>query len=205
MGILVGMHPIERLRYVARAGAAPDNVLVAESVPAFGAFESDPGALLVSIRQLITRRPESPALLVLGARMLLDLDPLTAGWGFVDELESDRTGLFADEVAMEEAGGVELVETVASGPGEVLCPAGADGWTATARRRGRNIIAITPVGSRLPRLLWQGYQDRNRGGLTGAPELLSMSVFDELIGPEGPQPVDSWSPDCRDVAELVSF
>ena len=78
------------------------------------AFVDNPGALLISLRQLIARQPESPGLVVLGARMLSALDPIDAAWAFVDELESERTEYVADELAINEAGGIEIIETLAS-------------------------------------------------------------------------------------------
>lgn len=200
------MHPIERLRYVARAGSAPDRILVAESVPAFAAFVDSPGALLISLRQLIARQPESPGLVVLGARMLSALDPIDTAWAFVDELESERTEYVADELAINEAGGIEIIETLASSTGLLLCPPGADSWIAEARQLGRSVAAITPLGSRLPTLLWDGFIQRSTAGNVGAPlELIETDRVDELVGPDGIYDRASWSADCTDVVELARF
>ena len=182
-------------------------MLVAESVPAFNSFASNPGALLVALRQLITRQPESPGLVVLGARMLTALDPIEAAWELVTELESDPSSDLADELLTDEAGGVELIDCVASGPGELLCPPGRSDWISDARRAGRAVVGLAPLGSRLPKLLWRGYLERNRLLFeTGAVhELIPLDSFDELIGPGGIQPAAAWSPDCADVAEMSSF
>lgn len=200
------MHPIERLRYVARAGGASDRILVAESMPAFSAFASRPEALLVSLRQLIRRQPESPGLVVLGATMLTDLDPISAGWSLVELLEADRTRDHANRLATDEAGGIELIETIASGPGQLLCRPGVHTWIDDIHRRGRTVAVPTPLGSRLPRLLWRGFTERIAATRSGvALEIVDSRLVDELVGPCGVQPVDAWSPDCPDVAELVSF
>ena len=200
------MHPIERLRYVARAGSAPDRILVAESVPAFSAFADNPGALLISLRQLIVRQPESPGLVVLGARILSAIDPIDAAWAFVDELESDQTGYLTDELAVDEAGGIEIIETLASRSGLLLCPPGAGSWIAEARGLGRSVAATTPLGSRLPKLLWEGFLERSTAGSVGAPlELIETDSVDELVGPDGVYDTASWSADCSDVVELARF
>jgi len=200
------MHPIEHLRYVARSGAAPDRVLVSESVSALGAFADRPQQLLVSIRRLIGRLPESPGLVVLGARMLGSVDPIDAAWRLVDAMEQDPTEGHADALAVDEAGGVEIIEALASGPGAAWCPPGSGASAERARAAGRNVVVVTPIGSRLSRLLWCGFLDRNDGVGVGAQvEVLALDLFDEIVGPDGPQPVAAWEPDCSDVAELASF
>lgn len=197
------MHPIERLRYVARAGVAPDKVLVAESVPALAAFAPNSGALLVALRQLIARQPESPGLVVLGATMLNSLDPVAAAWTLVDALEADLTNDHADRTAVDEAGGIDLIETIASGSGEFVCPLGSRPWLEDAHARGRTVAAVTPLGSRLPRMLWTGFLGR----ITPVAnfEVLEANSFDEVVGPDGAQPPMTWGPDCPDTAELASF
>ncbi len=202
---LAAVHPFERLRYVARGGSAPDRVLVAEAVPALAAFADDPSRLLLALRQLIGRQPDSPGLVVLGARMLAALDPIEAAWAFADELEADDTITDADRLAHEQGLHVEVVDCVASGPGEVLVPPGAGAWMDDAVAENRTIIGVTPLGTRLPRLLWQGFLARcDRDRPYGAPtEMVSVDRFDQLAGPG--QAGDGWSSDCSDVAELASF
>lgn len=198
------VHPIERLRYVARAGSAPDRILVAESVPALGAFASRPGAMLVALRQLIVRQPDSPGLLGLAAHMVQSLDPVEAGWEFADSLERDRTSEHAEEIAIAEAGGTDVIDSIASGPGMVVCPAGTKAWIDHARSSGRSVAVVTPKGTRLPRLLWNSYLERNGLSSEGSgAEVLSMDLFDDHIGPEGSAPLDDWTPDSPDVAEVA--
>ncbi|MGI9607578.1 MAG: hypothetical protein ACR2P0_15730 [Acidimicrobiales bacterium] len=200
------MHPIERLRYVARAGSAPDRVLVAESVPAITAFAHDSGALLVALRQLIGRQPESPGLLVLAARVLAGMDLIAEAWSLVDSMEADPTIGIADAMPMVSEGGPEIIESIASGPGEVLCAHGTREWIRQARSDSNGVVVVTELATRLPRLLWRGHLDR-RGFDPETPglELLSLDVFDEIVGPEGRQACAAWSPDCPDVAEIASF
>ena len=85
------MHPIERLRYVARAGEAPTVPLVREAAAALAAFAHDPMELLTASRQLVTRHPACGPLIWVTARMLTGPDPATEAWDAVDALERDPT------------------------------------------------------------------------------------------------------------------
>ena len=85
------MHPIERLRYVARAGDAPTAPLVREAAIALATFAHDPVELLTACRQLIERRPTSGPLLWVAARMVTGTDPGTEAWEAVEALERDTT------------------------------------------------------------------------------------------------------------------
>ena len=91
MGSLPVMHPIERLRYVARAGEAPTAPLVRESAAALAAFSHDPMELLTACRQLVERRPACAPLVWVTARMLTGPDPSIEAWDAVEELERDPT------------------------------------------------------------------------------------------------------------------
>ena len=85
------MHPIERLRHVARAGDAPTAPLVREAAIALASFTHDPVELSTACRQLIERRPTSGPLLWVAARMLTGTDPGTEAWEAVEALERDTT------------------------------------------------------------------------------------------------------------------
>ena len=187
---------------------------MAESVPALAAFARNPQALLVAMRQLIVRQPDSPGLFALAAHMIQALDPIDAGWEFAQLLEQDRTAEIAESVAITEAGGTDVIDSIASGSlgggsVEVLCPAGTGAWIEHARAGGRSIAIVTPVGSRLPAMMWMGFLERSGFGagepMTGGPERIALDRFDDLIGPDGVQALSSWVPDCPDVAEIARF
>jgi len=198
------VHPIERLRYVARAGSAPDRILVSEAVPALGAFVRRPGAMLVALRQLIVRQPESAGLLALAAHMVQALEPVEAGWAFAESLEMDRTTDQAEEIARSESGGTDVIDSLVSGPSEVLVPMGTTAWIEHARSAGRSVVVVTPLGTRLPRLLSKSYLERNGFSSDHRDvELVDLETFDDVIGPEGLLPVSSWQADCPDVAEVA--
>ena len=194
---------------MARAGQAPDRILVPETMSALAAFCSDRNALLTALRQLIARQPASTGIVCLGAHMLHGLDACAAGWELADRFMEDESGEIAESVAYGEAGGTEVIDSLASGPGQVLCPAGTPAWIKSGRTKGRSIVVVTPFGSRLPAKLWKAYLARN--GIDGAgdqersglPELVDLDRFDDLIDADGVKPRDEWVADCPDVAELA--
>jgi len=91
------VHPIERLRYVARASGAPQAMLVRETADALGSLAFDPAGLVTACRRVLDRHPASGALWWLAARVLTTVgDPDEEGWACADELDDDPT---ADELA----------------------------------------------------------------------------------------------------------
>lgn len=86
------MHPIERLRYVARASGADQSLLVRETAQALSAFADDPTALVAACRRILDRHPSSGPLWWLCARVLTADDPRAAAWLAADELDVDPTG-----------------------------------------------------------------------------------------------------------------
>lgn len=160
--------------------------------------------MLVALRQLIVRQPESPGLLALAAHMVQSLDPIEVGWAFAESMQQDRTADLAEEIALAEAGGTDVIDSLVSGPAQVLAPMGTTAWIEHARASGRSVVVVTPLGTRLPSMLWKSYLERNGySGDDDAVELVDLDAFDDVIGPEGLLPVDSWRADCPDVAEIA--
>lgn len=212
------MHPIERLRYVARAGTLPDSVLVGEAMSGLAAFAHDPRALLVALKGLITRQPDSPGLLSLAAHMVQALEPITAGWEFADAIAGDPTLSIAETIAITEAGGTDVIDSIASGAISsdeskviVRCPIGTRAWIENARNAGRSVVVVTPLGTCLPHLLWGRFvqaspvgNDEGHGS-HGHYEDIALETFDDVIGPNGIVPTGAWSPDSPNVAEVSRF
>ncbi len=86
------MHPIERLRYVARSSGAPQQLLVEETAAALTSFGFDPQGLVTACRRMIARQPGSGPLVWLAARMLTAADPRDEAQAAVGEMEADTTG-----------------------------------------------------------------------------------------------------------------
>ncbi|MGI9030362.1 MAG: hypothetical protein ACR2HP_10320 [Ilumatobacteraceae bacterium] len=85
------MHPIERLRYVARARGADAESLVRETAGALRGLGLDPSGLVVASRRIVERHPTCGPLWWLCARLLTNADPLAASRAAVEEIAGDET------------------------------------------------------------------------------------------------------------------
>ncbi len=85
------MHPIERLRYVAREGGLDLVELVQEAAMALAGFADDPAGLVTACRSLVDRHPAAGPVWWLCARVLTAPEPATEAWAVVDEVEADAT------------------------------------------------------------------------------------------------------------------
>lgn len=90
------MHPIERLRYVARSSGADQSMLVRETAAALAALGFDPPGLVTACRRILDRHPASGPLWWLSARVLTANDPREEAWRAADEVGADTT---ADELS----------------------------------------------------------------------------------------------------------
>ena len=96
------MHPIERLRYVARATGADPALLAQETAAALAALASDPIGLVPSCRRLVDRHPTNGPLWSLVARVLTAGEPAAEARRVVAELDADPTaGLLANELPQD--------------------------------------------------------------------------------------------------------
>ena len=86
------MHPIEQLRYVARASGADAGLLVEEAASALSVFGRDPAAMLTAARRLLTRQPAVGPLWWMCANMVTAPDARAAAREVARELREDRTG-----------------------------------------------------------------------------------------------------------------
>ena len=85
------MHPIERLRMVARAAGEGPALVAQEAAGALVAFGDDPAGLVTACRRLVDRQPTSGPIWWLAARVLCSSDPTQDAWRAVEELQDDRT------------------------------------------------------------------------------------------------------------------
>src|SRR5258708_6271870 len=85
------MHPIERLRYVARADGAGPSLLVQEAAGALSGFADDPVALVTACRRLVDRHPTAGPMWWLAARILASGDPRSEAWAAAEQLDDDPT------------------------------------------------------------------------------------------------------------------
>jgi hypothetical protein len=85
------MHPIERLRWVARSPEGDASLVAAEAADALSGFADDPAGLVIASRRLIERRPALAPLWWLASRVLCSLEPAFEAMDAAADLERDRT------------------------------------------------------------------------------------------------------------------
>src|SRR2546423_7105737 len=85
------MHPIERLRMVARAAGEGPALLAQEAAGALVAFGDEPAGLVTACRRLVDRQPTGGPIWWLPARVLCSSDPTQEAWRAVEALQEDRT------------------------------------------------------------------------------------------------------------------
>jgi hypothetical protein len=172
------VHPIERLRYVARASGVEQAALVRETAYALSAFDDDPAGLVAACRRIIDRHPTSGPLWWLCARVLTAPEPYREAWAAVEDVESDATG-------------TELVHALV--PDATVCVIGWPEITGEAlpRRGDVEVLAVDALGEGtglVRSLLRAGVDavDVPTAGL-GAAVLASDLVLLEAVamGPDG--------------------
>ncbi|HLY81848.1 MAG TPA: hypothetical protein VKQ71_02625 [Acidimicrobiales bacterium] len=137
------MHPIERLRYVARASDAEPSLLVRETAAALAdVVRVEPVGLVPACRRLIDRHLTVGPVWWLAARMLTASDPVEAAWTAATELDDDPTSAILAAALPDDA-----TVTIVGWP---------DQAAAAIRRRGDLEVLIadaTGDGSALARRL----------------------------------------------------
>ncbi|MDA8291673.1 MAG: hypothetical protein M0Z33_08355 [Actinomycetota bacterium] len=100
------MHPIERLRYVARDGGAEPELLAVEAASALAAVARDPRALVTSAKRLVELHLGCAPLVWVAARVLASLDPEQEAREAAAAIEEDAT---LEELAAALPGGATVV------------------------------------------------------------------------------------------------
>ncbi len=142
------MHPIERLRYVARASGAPHAVLVQETAAALASFADDPQALVTACRRVVSRQPASGPLLWLAARVLTAGDPRGEAWEAAGRVQGDATAGCLAALLPDDA-----TVTVVGWPDEI--------GAALPRRGDLRVLVVDArgEGNGFTRRLWQSDVD----------------------------------------------
>lgn len=142
------MHPIERLRYVARSAGTDPTVLAVEAAYALSdVARVEPAGLVAACRRLVQRHPTSGPIWWLCARVLTATDLHEAALLAAEELESDLTDRHVAEAFDEEAtvalvGWPDLVAPALYRRGDVealVIDAGRFDAAQQLRRRGHDV------------------------------------------------------------------
>ena len=97
------MHPMERLRHVARSGGADPAVIVAETVDALTSLCPAPSELVPLCRNLVERNPTCGPLWWLCAQLLAKPEAIDAAWTWAEQIERDGTPARLAECLPDEA------------------------------------------------------------------------------------------------------
>jgi len=146
---VIKVHPIERLRSVARASGIPQDMLLEETATALASFADDPAGLLTACRRMLSRKPESGALVWLAARMISSPDPRREAWLAVEESETDGLGrrvarAIESELHVATVGWPESVGAALARRGDVsfhLIDRTGQGWRRVERLEDRGVTA----------------------------------------------------------------
>jgi hypothetical protein len=171
------VHPIERLRYVARSQGAPAEMLVQESAIALGAFRDDPAGMVAACRRIIDRQLTCGPLWWLCARILSAPDPMAEARAAVLEMDQDPTGAL---LAGELPDGASVV--VVGWPAQSV---------AALRRRGDLEVLVVDVAGEAVEAVEQLLRmdvdavevpARGAGAAVGVADLVLLESF--AVGPE---------------------
>jgi hypothetical protein len=223
------MHPIERLRWVARSGETGDPLAVVEAAEALASFAGDPPGLVTACRRLLERGPGFGPLWWMASRVLCSLDPEAEAYAAATELEGDATVVRLAlelptgpvvvgssslrrrlaaagaevEVMMSGEASLALLEAQAAGPSGFAAAPGSSALARAARQAGVAVWLVAGVGRVLPARLYEAVLRRAGGSV----EVLPVSAVDRVAAPDGihPPAVALARSDCPIAVELLHF
>lgn len=111
---LLEVHPIERLRYVARASGGDQRMLVRETAGAIRGLQLEPAGLVIACRRIVERHPTSGPLWWFCSSLLTAAEPFDAAYQLAFEVEHDPTpdhlfGALPDEATVCVIGWPDLI------------------------------------------------------------------------------------------------
>jgi len=146
------VHPIEHLRYLARAQGADSASLVREAATALGSLRADHANLVIACRRIVERHPAVGPLWWMCARLLTSDDPSTLAWAIVDEIEDDQASrrvaaAFDDAATVLTIGWPEVAGAalMRRGDVDVLCADSRHEASAFMQRLERFEVSCEPV------------------------------------------------------------
>ncbi len=214
------VHPIERLRAVARAGWAGPSDLGAEAAWALADLaEHEPSALLPACRRLLDFHPDCGPLWWVAARVLTAGDQMAEGGWCGDALMSDPTTELLED--MEEGGRVVrhggmgevvgassvVVVVTALGHGGMVIDGDDRGLIEAARAAEVPLWIEGGVGRVLPARLWNALVARMAAcGDARSGSVVDLAGVDLVVGPDGGHPlaIALASTNCPEPAELLA-
>jgi hypothetical protein len=214
------VHPIERLRYVARGGWGDPAMLAAEAAWALAdLLEHEPPAAVPACRRLLERHPSSGPMWWVAARVLSARDPVFEAECCGDELHDDLSSELLEEALPPEgrvvrhggvgevaAADVVVVEVDAIGHGGMVVDGDTVGLIDAARSLEVPIWVLAGVGRVLPARLWDALVRGVEASATRRSRLVDLRGVEFVIGPTGKQALADAlrAPDCPEPPELFA-
>ncbi len=204
------MHPIERLRFVARARGVPGDVLAMEATAALMTFADDPAALVAGCRRVLSRQSGCGPLWWACSRLLTADDLRATARETIAALEGDTTeaalsiALFGDHDAEDreslESSRPQLVRAHAIGGGCAIVDASElDAMDPDSGQRW----LVAGVGVHLSDPMWSSLVQHWSAARPGDQDLVTVDRFTHFVGPDGPLPlVALGEADCPVASEL---
>jgi hypothetical protein len=216
------MHPIERLRYVARGGWGDPAMLAAEAAWALAdLLEHEPPAAVPACRRLLERHPSSGPMWWVAAHVLSARDPVSEAECCGDELQDDPSSELLEDALPPDgrvarhggvgdvaAADVVVVEVDAIGPDGMVVDGDDVGLIEAARALEVPIWVHAGVGRVLPPRLWEAL----RRGVEASPahhraHVAELRGVEWVVGPGGRQSLlDALNAsDCPEPPELLAM
>lgn len=203
------MHPIERLRFVARAKGVDDSLLAVEATAALMSFAHEPPALVAGCRRVLARQPLCGPLWWACARLLTAEDVWAVAQDTISRLEEDPTEAALAYALGDALGDVPDPGTAApevmraramSAQRAVVEPVRAD----ADRRAGAQSWLVVAEGVHLSDPMWRALEDNLGDSATdGRAEVRDLSEFTHFVGPFGLLPIVALDEaDCPVAPEL---
>ena len=200
----LGVHPVERLRAVARARGVDQTLLVQEAAVALAdlAVSGDERGLVLAARRLLAHHGEAGAMWTLCSRLLQAGDPAREAWRVIEEIDEDDTMVHVRAYGAHHEGD-PVIEAAAGGPDGFLVsdherwgigdPVGLDSMLAV----------VLPWGRAVPERYWQVVRSAADG--VGGWTVLPRQGTTLVIGPEGVASTPSviQRVDCSVVPDLL--
>lgn len=113
------VHPIEHLRYIARAKGVDAATLVRETAVALGSLRADPPNLVIACRRIVERHVTVAPMWWLCSELLMSDEPDRLAWELADAIDCDPTADLFAEALLVAWPGTATVLTV--GYSDVVC------------------------------------------------------------------------------------
>ncbi len=150
------MHPIERLRYVARSSGVDVSTLIHETSAGLGPITNDPVELVTACRRVVSRHPFVGPLWWLCSRVLCAADARREAWLAASEFDTDATFeeldyALADAAVVCTIGWPDFIGAALARRGDIrsfIVDANGEGAALVRRlcRADNDSVEVRPVG-----------------------------------------------------------